>query len=738
MIQHNDYLERITAWLPYARQYFYQPSDREDLLCYGVGYDSWGVQTNQKAFTAFAVAGVMNKEESTVDEALRLLRFCLETHIEGSYACTDGRKWGHTWISALGTERMMHGVEAVRTFLSDSDMEMLRRVLLSEADWLLNDYNVTAGLKNSSGRNRPESNLWNGAFLYRTSLLYPDSPNSKSYQDMAFDFFINSISVPEDESSEIIYDGKQIAPYFKGANFFPSYALNHHGYLNVGYMVICLSQIAMLHLWCKERGFSTPEALYHHAGDLWRLVKTLTFSDGRLMRIGGDTRARYCYCQDYLIPSWLFLFDKYGDTDVLSLEAGWLSQLSREQDHNGDGGFISKRGADLKAISQLYYTRLDSDRACSLSMGAWWRKNLDCLQTETPEIPSEINRYPKFRSWMDAYHGSFVHENKGVSCSFTWEAAEGPTALYLPSKSSDMAEWRHNLSVHVKGEGAIQTYKVMRKDVVVFEGGALTSGCYDICEDIYITEGENEKVLARVNLLYALLPDSRTALLIQHAICPRRASIEEVRGLFLQIPNDIWNNNSRSYTWESDSRTLSGFGADMETINIPSNWIDIDKSIYLERIYGPEGFSIFRPGHRQIGFKKVKASPYSYEQGMLYCDEICGEFVDKKRFFDTRELIADSAYVLRPSLGTGTARSHVSFRVDASQGFRSVGVTAEDGVRYIAVLPVEDKNSTVLLIDGIAQGTLYDMATGRSFSISNNKVELGNLHTGKIFRLTVS
>ena len=130
MIKHNDYLEVIAAWLPYARQYFYQPSNRKDLLCYGTGYDSWGVQTNQKAFAAFAISGALKQDDRSIDEALRLFRFSLESHIEGTHACTDGRKWGHTWISALGTERMMHAVEAIRKYLSDSDEELLHNVLL--------------------------------------------------------------------------------------------------------------------------------------------------------------------------------------------------------------------------------------------------------------------------------------------------------------------------------------------------------------------------------------------------------------------------------------------------------------------------------------------------------------------------------------------------------------------------------------------------------------------------------
>ena len=36
----------------------------------------------------------------------------------------------------------------------------------------------------------------------------------------------------------MLLDGKPVSEWFMGANFFPNYALDHHGYLNVGYMVI--------------------------------------------------------------------------------------------------------------------------------------------------------------------------------------------------------------------------------------------------------------------------------------------------------------------------------------------------------------------------------------------------------------------------------------------------------------------------------------------------------------------
>src|SRR5690606_9322235 len=108
--------------------------------------------------------------------------------------------------------------------------------------------------------------------------------------------------VPADAEDATMLEGKEVRQRFRGANFFPNLALDHHHYLNVGYMVICLSNIAMLHYSFQRAGRPRPQTLYRRSADLWQVVQRMIFADGRLCRVGGDSRVRYCYCQDYLIP----------------------------------------------------------------------------------------------------------------------------------------------------------------------------------------------------------------------------------------------------------------------------------------------------------------------------------------------------------------------------------------------------------------------------------------------------
>jgi len=120
----NEYLDMLRPWAEAMKPYLFTPPDRPELTYFGDGTNGWGVQTNQKAFAAYAVLAAMpGGEPKWLDTALALLRYSLESHIEGSYHLTGGEdvRWGHTWISVLGIERMMHGVEAIWDHLTEAD-----------------------------------------------------------------------------------------------------------------------------------------------------------------------------------------------------------------------------------------------------------------------------------------------------------------------------------------------------------------------------------------------------------------------------------------------------------------------------------------------------------------------------------------------------------------------------------------------------------------------------------------
>lgn len=742
-IAHTDYLRLLEPWVKPFREYCYSPVARQDLLCYGTGYNGWGMQTHQKAFAALAVLAADPRTDSSrtgmaredmLDTALRMLRFTLESHLEGSYRCEDGTSWGHTWISVLGVERMMHGVEAIEEHLTAADRELLRKVLVSESDWLMDHYEVVGHLLNESGRNKPESNLWNGSMLHRTAALYPDTPRAEEYKEKGTRFLVNSISVASDALSAAVLDGKPVSEWFIGENFFEeSYALNHHGYLNVGYMVICLSNAAMLHFTFKRLGVAPPEALYHHVKELWDTVKPFLFPDGRLLRIGGDTRVRYCYCQDYLLPSLMMAADLFGDEDCPALEAGWLRLVETEMAANGDGTYLSARCADLKRVSPLYYTRLESDRAVTLSYGAFWRR----LFAELPvALRSEGYQPAAPYAWEDEYHGACLVKGKKRIASWTWQAGEGPQGLCLPADGSDLAEWRYNLAGRIQGLGAFNYNQTESHGHRTFGGGFVTWGKTLACSEELLAEQQIRDVLAVSQAAFAALPDDCTVVGLQYAKTVYRSYISSVQGLLLHVPNDIFNGGRRTYCYGETETVLEGAGAAdqqmgrEQRIGTESHWLNVDGRLGVVQAYGPAPLTVHRPGRRQIGIKPLKNRPQSAAMGMLYADEICSPFRDEMRDVPPDTVLVDTGFAVLADCGPQETRelaeggcmavaiTAAGAAAEVENVLRAVAVQGADGQRYLLAANFGEKPAAAAVsLEGAA--ALRDLATSEELAPSN-------------------
>ncbi|MGI6537203.1 MAG: hypothetical protein ACOX22_02450 [Caldicoprobacterales bacterium] len=710
MISYKEYSRFLAGWIRDAQQHLYVIPERPELMCYGPGYNSWGVQTNQKAFSAFAVAAVdpsINwdlegiEKQKVLDQALAMLRFSLESHIEGSSCCTDGEKWGHTWISALGIERMMHAVEAVWDYLTEEDHKLLRKVLISEVDWLLNEYEIVAGLIEN---NKPESNIWNGAILSRTALYYPDAPNAERYKEKATEFFINGISIEDDVNNEKVYDGKKVKDAFVGANFFNSFACNHHRYMNVGYMVICLSNIAMLHFSLKARRAKAPEALYHNVYDLWKLIRSCTFEDGRLWRIGGDTRVRYSYCQDYALPMWALMQDKY-DEDCTGFEKGWLEILKTETVYNGDGSFLSSRIDYLKDLSPLYYTRLESDRANVISMMAYWRRMYDLSGSKKCE---------EITSWYDSYHGSVMEKGKNRLASFTWISAERPQAMCLKRGISSLAEWRYNLTGAIRGIGVIHDCRVLSHEEKLFEGGFITYGKVMSESQGFVSEGQNIDRQAVKMIAFAALPDDATVISIQKAVAANRTLIDSYKGILWNIPNDIFNGTVRRYKYDGGSAILKGAEKTDGKNRKAGKWLNVDDAIGIA-VSGDLELTMIRPEKRQIEIKRhLGKDSTDYGRGSLYCDEIAAPYSNERKWYDRGEKVYEVSFAMVAGDAQKTKQCAESMGEieNLPEEVLSISVTGQNGREYFMLYNTSDACLEVEIPDAVCISDDFEKRIG--------------------------
>ena len=689
-----SYLRSLELWLKASEKYLYEPPGRTDWLVYGTGFDSWGVQTQQKALAAYGVAAAdpeFDRARAGVsrDELLgrfqRMLRFNLESHLAGPHQCLDNVSWGNTWISVLGLERMAHAIEALEDDLVAADQDSLRQVLFSESDWLTDEYEVVGDPDGKTGKNRPESNLWNGALLCRTAVKYPDAPRAAEYWERGICYLVNSISIPADAESGAVFDGKKLSERHVGANFFPSFSLDHHGYLNVGYMVVCLSNVAMAHFWFKKRGVEPPEALYLHVAELWRLVKTCLLPDGRFWRIGGDTRARYCFCQDYLIPALFFARDYLGDPDAAALEAGWLAQLIGEQETNPDGSYLGGRLAELPQCSPLYYTRMESDRALTVSMGAYWRRIYD----EFRGCPISDRDCGVLTDWSEEFHGACLVRGEKRLASRAWRAGGAATAnTCVPVSRSDMAEWNGNMSGEIVGLGSWQVAKLGDHREWTFPGGFLTIGDFVIHGGGHM-EGQGEEDLARQWQVQCALPDDATVVGLQYAKSLRRAYLKSVKGLRLLVPNDIFNQSRRKYVVGGEEFFLTGPSDREEILRNGASWLNVDDCLGVVGLYGADQLSILRPGPRNIENHAMGG----IRVGNLHADEICYPIHLGLRDFDHGATLYDIGFAVMAGADRWQA-ADFTWKVlkNDADGLRALEVTGADRKRYLllANFAVED------------------------------------------------
>jgi len=528
--------------------------------------------------------------------------------------------------------------------------------------------------------------------------------------EQAHRFLVNGISIEADADDETVIAGRPVRQWHVGPNFFPNYALDHHGYLNVGYMVICLSNLAMFHFACRCAGWEAPADLYHHAEDLWALVKRLIFEDGRLLRIGGDTRQRYCYCQDYLLPSLAFAADHFGDPHVPALEAGALDLIRQEQQANDDGSFLSHRLETIRNTNPYYYTRLESDKAVVLSMNAYWRRLLDL---KTPE-PQASFQEATGGGWEEPEHGAMFHRSARRMASWSWRASEAPQGLCLPPVSGHLAEWCSNLGglVGLLGETGRRT--VLRHDQAGFEGGFLTVGTIADSAGAALAEGWKGSERAEHQYAVAALPDQRTMVVLEYCRLGLRSYLAEVKGLKLNVPNDLFNGYQRRYYTEGGP--VAADGAAGGALDLASDWVNVEDTIGAVGIYGADSFWLYQAGKR-------RASGYA---DSLYYDELCFPLAGGVLDADPGTVVLDcGSLVLSGADRQETreaARDGAAALACDQEPARAVRVRGADGEHYLLVTNFGEEAAEVAVPLPEPASRATDLCTGARVPVSDGRL----------------
>lgn len=595
----------LAAWAE-AMERWWTPWDGQGFFGFGCGH--WGVQAAWRHCAALAVLADQDGPRAAYwrARAVAALRALLAGHASGAGCMPDGRRWGHGWIGILGLERAWFGIQALRPHLAPEDLQAIDRMLVDEADWLCDCYErdgvrgITSTMWARERGNHGESNIWNGCLLWRAAMSQPGHPHAAAWADRAHDFLLNGVCVQADLADRRLVGGRAVRERVVGAGFFDHFAFDHHGYLNVGYQVICLSNAAMLHFDARRAGIARPESLDHHQADLWRVVRRTVFADGRLARIGGDTRVRYAYCQEYLVPAALYAADHLGDGHAMDIPAGWLRTVAREAAFNGDGSFYGRRLADLAARSPAYWLRLESDRAGALA------QLIAYLPAVCPAPATGEAEASRAGSWAEPAHGAVLERGAHRLAAFAWRAHGLAQGMCQPPQDGDLAEWEGNLAGRVEFADlrpGPERRMLQAHAQESFLGGFLTwgrlaLGCGSIVDESWHAPADGQAVH---HLAIAALPDGRSMIGIEVVrIGANAALLRSAAALHLNLPNDCFNGMTRTITGAQGGLALQA-GAGQGVVPLASRWALLAPGWACVGLHGGTTLAVDRSRERRGG-----------------------------------------------------------------------------------------------------------------------------------------
>ena len=665
-----DFARAAVPFLRVLPRYLSTCKDDPSLRYYNTGESGhWAVQSNQQVAGALAClaenpeilaeAGAEQDADELRELALSMMRYSIRTHVTGDLTCTDGQQWGRHWISVLGLERATPGLSLLRRrCFTAEDEERFRALVAAECEYRMNEYEVVAAPDASTGRNKPESNIWNGAFLLRAASVYPSTlPTSTRHSSLVTrhsrgtQFLLNGLSFPEDATDETLVLGRPVREWHVGANFFSSGALDHHDYFNVGYINVCLSNLALAWFWYRERGLPVPEGLLHNVRRVWEVARRFTFPDGRLLRLGGDSRSRYTYCQAFALQGWHLAWALWGDEDAAAFARGYLGIIAQEQAENPDGTFYGKRLAGMRAESPWWETRIECDPFTVLCTSAYWAASEAARPDGNAKeaIRTDIGAAGSSPLWRGAFHGAALLRTPEVVRSVVARAfagptrpyvrngATGPAALCVPADRSDLAEWHGNLFAFIGLRGPKHDGKATVEETPegfrwAWEGVVI--------ERLPIGEGESPYPVLRRRCTAEALSDGRTLRISDHIECIKETTLPTgFRALHLQIPNDIYNGHRRRYAGEGGfSFETCSYPTESSLIETGSTTLVIDGVLAVRSLDG-KPLRIRRPA----------------EQGALcyngltsqYIEEVCTDCLEGSIHLMPGDILCDESYEVR-------------------------------------------------------------------------------------------
>lgn len=518
--------------------YFGDPSNDED------GMRSMG----NYIFTTSLLASDLayNPSRSSVQQSVLLnratccLNYMTRSHVTGDIPCGNGYQWGDAWQSAWWTAKMALGAQLIWNTLSQEQQEAVERVVVFEASRHL-DRIVPSGVAEDT---KAEENAWDTEILATAIALFPQHEQCQRWQEKLIEFCLNTLSVPQDQQSEVLVEGKRLKNQVYTVNLHSDYTLENHGAYHFCYVASPLLSITWSYYALLTTGQPIPEALFHHVKDLWQRAKT-TWLDDRFAYVGGKDWARYTYGLYFIVPALVMLQSRYDDTDARTIEVSRFNALVSEHRDNQDGSFFGQRVTHNQLFGQS--AKYETDCYADLALAYLLHQRLQTHKQRTP--PQDFAQQISGRT-IGQEAGICWVRTPELFASFSWRTLTDsyPMALFIPGGMDSAAEWTANNLL-----GRVTVWGVKR--AVSIRSMQSTGEGFTVKGILSYRTRRGEAFVHELS--YQVRPEQKLAIVESRFVARSEILVLAQEGLGLAIVNDRFNDYKRHFQWQGGSATIS-------------------------------------------------------------------------------------------------------------------------------------------------------------------------------------
>ncbi|MDD4890398.1 MAG: hypothetical protein PHU85_10755 [Phycisphaerae bacterium] len=642
----EPYRQMLFRWLPFAREHFTRCDDEARGGFFGTGHNCLGTMTQAGFVCATGYLAGLNdwptdcpvSQDETRDMLRLAFRFLFRTHATGGGTTNNGQPWGFgtsdydVWHPPLYFEQALAALPSYRPLLDKGDLQLMEAALAFEAD-----HHERTGLdpdahslpSRGERETTAESNSWTAAMLARAAVLMPGHAHAARWLQAASLFWMNALSVPQDEWDPMVVDGRPRSSWFAGANLGPHYTLEHHGFFHPGYYVWALWPACTSLLEFRRAGRPPLQAALHHFREAFDVLKKLVVWNGRLAFPAGSDWPQYISGQSYLLPVCEYVARANGDAEAAFLAQSLRANLATEQAGNPDGSFVSRRlGAFLRA-QPIAFFRDDVDGACVSASAAIFCDSL-------PESPAPVGEAEFIKRTsgplLEPAVGLVVAKSPTRFASVSFNANVSKfQSLVIPPDGGHL--FRHSCNGHGRLilAGTLSVFGHTHQDLTKerrpipawnrlwrIDNGFVSAGQFVRQQFLNTNVPAADQYLA----VFAL-PDNRTVVQIELVQLRGLSRVLESGSGGWMLATDIFTQPATMLRWAGGEADLAAPVPADHQLPIHSNWVNLADKLAIVGLWGGGGFMLHQLKRRTAGRVWTRPRPeVLWPEESLTADEL--------------------------------------------------------------------------------------------------------------------